>query len=129
MTVGIVTKASPRTVDETVHRLVHILDAKNVTIFSIVDHSGAAQRAGLAMPNTKLVIFGNPAAGTAVMVAAPLAALDLPLKLLVYEDTEGAVWVSYNSPEYLAHRYALDEHLEAPLAAIDAISDAVIAEE
>jgi uncharacterized protein (DUF302 family) len=129
MTDGIVTKASPRSVDETVRRLIRILDAKELTVFSIVDHSGEAKQVGLEMPNTKLVIFGNPAGGTPIMLAAPLAALDLPLKLLVWEDADGAVWISYNTAEYLAHRYQLDPHLEAPLAAIEAISETLVAEE
>jgi uncharacterized protein (DUF302 family) len=88
---GIVTKASPRGVDETIARLTRVLD-----------HSGEATRVGLQMPNTELVVFGSPAAGTPVMLAAPLAALDLPLKLLVWEDRDGAVWVSYTAPSYLA---------------------------
>jgi uncharacterized protein (DUF302 family) len=126
---GVVTKASPRRVDETVRRLIDLIAAKELTLFSIVDHSGEAQRVGLQMPDTKLVIFGSPKAGTPIMVATPLAALDLPLKLLVWEDAHGAAWVSYNAPEYLAHRHDLDEHAQAVLAALDLISDAVVAEE
>jgi uncharacterized protein (DUF302 family) len=123
---GVITKASPRDVDETVKRLVQLLDDKELTVFSIVDHSGAAQRAGLEMPNTKLVIFGSPVAGTPVMVAAPLAALDLPLKLLVWEDAEGKTWVSYTAPSYLAARHHLADALRARLEGIEAISDAVV---
>jgi uncharacterized protein (DUF302 family) len=123
---AVVTKASPRGVDETVRRLVHLLDAKDVTVFAIVDHSGEAAAVGLDMPNTKLVIFGNPAAGTPVMLAAPLAALDLPLKLLVWEDAAGDTFVSYNAPEFLAQRHHLDAALAAPLSAVEAIADAVI---
>jgi uncharacterized protein (DUF302 family) len=126
---GVVTKASPRTVDETVRRLVNIVDAKELTLFSIVDHSGEAQRVGLQMPNTKLVIFGSPRGGTPIMIATPLAALDLPLKLLVWEDAHGAVWVSYNAPDYLAQRHHLGDHSQAVLAALGPISDAVVAEE
>ena len=123
---GIVTKASGHSVDETVHRLVRALDAKGITIFSIVDHSGEAAQAGLAMPNTKLVIFGNPAAGTPVMLAAPLAALDLPLKLLVWEDADGATWVSYNTREYVTRRFGLDDVVTAPLGVVDKLSDEVV---
>jgi uncharacterized protein (DUF302 family) len=123
---GVVTKACPRSVAETVERLQRLIDEKGLVLFAVIDHSGEATRAGLEMPDTKLVIFGSPVAGTPVMVAAPLAALDLPLKLLVWEDSDGAVWVSYNSPAYLAERHHLGEDLRARLEPIDAISDAVI---
>ena len=123
---GVVTKSSPHGVDETVRRLVHIIDAKELTLFSIVDHSGEALNAGLEMPNTKLVIFGSPVAGTPIMVATPLAALDLPLKLLIWEDADGATWVSYNASEYLSDRHHLDSKFDAVLAALDPISDAVV---
>jgi uncharacterized protein (DUF302 family) len=123
---GVVTKACARSVAETVERLQRLIDEKGLVLFAVIDHSGEATRAGLEMPDTKLVIFGSPVAGTPVMVAAPLAALDLPLKLLVWEDSDGAVWVSYNSPAYLAERHHLGEDLRARLEPIDAISDAVI---
>jgi uncharacterized protein (DUF302 family) len=124
---GVVTKACPRPVAATVERLERLIEEKGLVLFAVIDHSGEAIRAGLEMPETKLVLFGSPVAGTPVMLAAPLAALDLPLKLLVWEDTEGAVWVSYNSPAYLAERHHLDADLRARLESIDAISDAVIA--
>jgi uncharacterized protein (DUF302 family) len=124
---GVVTKASPLPVDDTVRRLVGLLDAHHVTVVSIVDHSGEAAGAGFTMPNTKLVIFGNPAAGTPVMLARPHAALDLPLKILVWEDTDGAAWVSYNAPSYLEHRYDLAADVAAPLAAVETIADALVA--
>jgi uncharacterized protein (DUF302 family) len=126
-TEGVVTKASPRSVAETVERLRRLVGEKGLVLFAVIDHSGAAIGAGLEMPDTKLVIFGSPVAGTPVMVAAPLAALDLPLKLLVWEDGDGAVWVSYNSPAYLAERHHLGEDLRARLEPINAISDAVTA--
>jgi uncharacterized protein (DUF302 family) len=124
-TEGVVTKASPRSVAETVERLRRLVDEKGLVLFAVIDHSGAAISAGLEMPDTKLVIFGSPVAGTPVMVAAPLAALDLPLKLLVWEDGDGAVWVSYNSPAYLAERHHLGGDLRARLEPINAISDAI----
>jgi uncharacterized protein (DUF302 family) len=124
-TEGVVTKASSRSVAETVERLRRLIDEKGLVLFAVIDHSGAAIGAGLEMPDTKLVIFGSPVAGTPVMVAAPLAALDLPLKLLVWQDGDGAVWVSYNSPAYLAQRHHLGEDLRARLEPINAISDAV----
>jgi len=124
---GVVTKACPRPVADAVNRLRQIIDEKGLVLFAVIDHSGEAKRAGLENPDTKLVIFGSPRAGTPVMLAAPLAALDLPLKLLVWEDGEGAVWVSYDSPAYLAERHHLSEDLRARLEPIEAISDAVIA--
>jgi uncharacterized protein (DUF302 family) len=123
----VVTKACPRSVAEAVDRLRQLIDAHGLVLFAVIDHSGEAIRAGLQMTDTKLVIFGSPKAGTPVMVAAPLAALDLPLKLLIWEDGDSAVWVSYNSPAYLAERHHLGDELRARLEPIDAISDAVVA--
>jgi uncharacterized protein (DUF302 family) len=122
---GVVTKACSGSVAEVVDRLRRLIDEKGLVLFAVIDHSGEAMRAGLAMPDTKLVIFGSPKAGTPVMLAAPLAALDLPLRLLVWEDGGEAVWVSYNSPAYLAQRHHLGDDLRARLEAVDAISDAV----
>jgi uncharacterized protein (DUF302 family) len=99
---GIVQIPAHHSVYETVQKLRDILQAKGVTLFAVVDHSGEAAKAGLQMPNTKLVIFGSPKAGTPVMLAAPSIAIDLPMKILVAEDAAGKVWVSYNSPQYLA---------------------------
>ncbi len=99
---GLVSIEAAHTVDETVEKLKGILQAKGVTLFAVVDHSGEAAKAGMQMPNTKLLIFGSPKAGTPVMLAAPSIAIDLPLKILVAEDAAGNVWVSYNSAEYLA---------------------------
>ncbi len=123
---GIVTKPSPLPVDETVNRLTRLIEGKGLTLFDVIDHSGEAEKAGLNMPDTKLVIFGSPVAGTPVMLAAPLAALDLPLKVLVWADTGGTVSVSYTSPGYLADRYHLSDELRSRLDAIDSISDAAV---
>src|SRR5690242_4357350 len=98
---GIIEKPSNHSVEETVAKLKGILQAKAVTLFALIDHSGEAEKAGMKMPPTKLVIFGNPKAGTPLMLAAPSSAIDLPLKILVREDGQGKVWVSYNSPAYL----------------------------
>jgi uncharacterized protein (DUF302 family) len=125
---GVVTKRSPHSVHETVERLTRLVDERGLTLFAVVDHSGEAAKVGLEMADTKLVIFGSPVAGTPVMVASPLAALDLPLKLLIWADAGGAVSVSYNTPEYLAARHHLDEELRSRLEAIGPISDAVVSE-
>jgi uncharacterized protein (DUF302 family) len=108
---GIVSQRSQHTVDETVERLRKILEARGVMLFALVDHSGEAKKAGLQMSPTKLLIFGNPAAGTPVMLAAPSIAIDLPLKILVWEDAQGAAWLSWNSPEYLQRRHGVPEEL------------------
>jgi uncharacterized protein (DUF302 family) len=124
---GIITKASPHSVGDTLARLQRLLKAKNLTLFAVVDHSGEAERVGQHLPDTKLVIFGSPAAGTPVMVASPLSALDLPLKILIQEDDQGAASVSYNAPAYLAARYHLTDELTARVAAVGDIADAVTA--
>lgn len=124
---GIVTFPSPYTVFETLDRLEHILLQKNVKIFARVDHSGEAQRVGLSMPPTQLLIFGNPQGGTPVMMAAPLSAIDLPLKALAWQDTDGKVWLSCNDPQYLKARYSLTDNLVAPLLAATALIQQAIA--
>lgn len=108
---GIVSRRSEFSVVETVERLKHRLAERNVTLFALVDHSGEAAKANLKMPPTKLLIFGSPAAGTPVMLAAPSMALDLPLKILVWEDAEGKTWLSWNSPAYLRDRHGVPESL------------------
>jgi uncharacterized protein (DUF302 family) len=121
---GIVKIPSHRSVDETVDKLKTVLQSKGVTLFALVDHSGEAERAGMKMPPTKLLIFGNPKAGTPVMLAAPSAAIDLPLKILVAEDGQGKVWISYNSPEYLRERHGLPETLLTNIAVVQALAAA-----
>ena len=123
---GVTTKASSHTFAETMNRLTTLILGKGLTLFAVIDHRGAAEHVGLAMPDTKVVIFGSPVGGTPVMVAAPLAALDLPLKMLVWADAEGAVWVSYNTAQYLATRHHLTDDLRARLEAIESISDAIV---
>src|ERR1700731_3106793 len=98
---GIVTIPSHKSVDQTVQTLEQILQAKEVKLFALVDHSGEAEKAGLHMPPTKLLIFGNPKSGTPLMLASPGVAIDLPLKILVAQGSDGKVCISYNSPEYL----------------------------
>src|SRR6266851_5329988 len=101
---GLLQVASARSVDETVDRLKAILAERGLQMFALVDHSGEASKVGMKMRPTKLLIFGSPKGGTPVMLAAPSSAIDLPLKILIWEDSQGKVWVSYNSPEYLAKR-------------------------
>jgi uncharacterized protein (DUF302 family) len=121
---GIETISSSHSVDETVRRLEELLRAKNITLFAIIDHSGEAEKAGLHMPPTKLVIFGNPKVGTPVMIAAPHAAIDLPLKILIAEDANGAVSVSWNAPAYLGARHGIPDSLLQNIAAAEALARA-----
>ena len=119
---GIVTIPSHHPVDETVARLQQILAAKEVTLFALVDHSGEAEKAGMKMPPTKLLIFGSPKAGTPVMLAVPSIAIDLPLKILLWEDGQGKVWVSYNAPEYLERRHSVPKELVPILSVVAALA-------
>jgi uncharacterized protein (DUF302 family) len=122
----VVIKPSPRSVEETVSRIRTVLEAKGVTLFAVIDHSGEARAAGLELRDTKVVIFGSPIAGTPVMAAVPLAALDLPLKVLVWDDG-GETKLAYTAPAELAERYGLSDQLAARLAAIHAVTDAAVA--
>src|ERR1700734_3332001 len=101
---GIINKSTKHTVDEAVAKQQSILQAKGVTIFALIDHSGEAAKVGMEMHPTKLVIFGNPKGGTPLMLAAPSIAIDLPLKLLIWEDAAGKVTITWNSPAYLRER-------------------------
>ncbi|MGA2753575.1 MAG: DUF302 domain-containing protein [Terracidiphilus sp.] len=119
---GIVEIASHHSVDATVERIRAILEAKGVTLFALVDHSGEAEKVGMKMRPTKLLIFGNPKAGTPVMLAAPSIAIDLPLKILVWDDEAGIVWISYNSADYLRGRHNFPAELMKNLAAAEGIA-------
>ena len=121
----VVTKPSPWSVDETVSRLVATVAEKGLKLFGVIDHSGEAAAAGLELRDTKLVIFGSPTAGTPVMAAAPLAALDLPLKALVWADGDRTS-VSYTKPATLAARYGLGDDLAARLSGIEAVTSAAL---
>jgi uncharacterized protein (DUF302 family) len=123
---GIVTKISPRSVADTVTRFAGILSAKGVRVFDMIDQAAAAREVGQELRDTTLVIFGSPAAGTPVMVAAPLAALDLPLKVLIWDDA-GQTKVTYYAPDELAARYQLGADLAGNLAAINPLTDALVA--
>jgi uncharacterized protein (DUF302 family) len=121
---GLVNVPSDTSVDRTVERVVRILQTKGVQLFALIDHSGEAQKAGLKMRPTKLLIFGNPKAGTPLMLAVPSIAIDLPLKILVSEDGEGQVWITYNSAEYLQTRHQLPAELAPPLRAAETVAAA-----
>jgi uncharacterized protein (DUF302 family) len=119
---GIVNTPSNHSVDQTVDRLKSILESKGITLFALVDHSGEAAKVEMKMRPTKLLIFGSPKAGTPLMLAAPSIAIDLPLKILVWEDSQGKVWLSYNSPEYLKERHGLPENLLPNIAVVEALA-------
>jgi uncharacterized protein (DUF302 family) len=119
---GIVDVPSNHSVDETVARVKNILQAKGITLFALIDHSGEAEKVGMKMRPTKLLIFGSPKAGTPLMLAAPSIAIDLPLKILVWEDAEGKVWLSYNSPEYLQERHNLPADLVQNIAVVGTLA-------
>jgi len=113
---GLIHLSSSRSVDETVQRLQQLLAEKRVTLFATVDHSGEAAKVGLNMRPMKLVIFGNPQAGTLLMQASPTVGIDLPLKALIWEDSEGKVWLTYNDPGYVQQRHRFPEELIGRLA-------------
>ena len=119
---GFVSKPSNHSVDQTVDRLKSILQSKGVALFALVDHSGEAAKVGMKMPPTKLLIFGSPKAGTPLMLAAPSIAIDLPLKILVSEDAQGKVWLSYNSAEYLKDRHGLPQDLLQVIAVVETLA-------
>lgn len=119
---GIVNIPSNHSVDQTVAKVQAILQAKGVALFALVDHSGEAAKVGMSMRPTKLLIFGNPKAGTPLMLAAPSIAIDLPLKILVWEDAQGQVWLSYNSPQYLQQRHGLPPELLANISVVELLA-------
>jgi uncharacterized protein (DUF302 family) len=121
---GIIDVRSTHSVDVTVARLEELIRAKGLTLFAVVDHEGEAAKVGLEMRPTKLLIFGHPKAGTPVMLAAPSAAIDLPLKILVWQDAGGVVWVSYNSPAYLQERHGISPQLLPSLGSVEALAAA-----
>jgi uncharacterized protein (DUF302 family) len=124
---GITDIQSSHSVDVTVQRVEQILSSKGVTRFAMIDHGGEAAKVGMNMPPTKLLIFGNPKGGTPLMLAAPRSAIDLPLKLLVWQDGDGKVWISYNQPGYLQERHGFPADLLPNIAVIEAIASAAAA--
>jgi uncharacterized protein (DUF302 family) len=119
---GIISIPSNHSVDRAVENLKSILQAKGVALFALIDHSGEAKKVGMKMPPTKLLIFGSPKGGTPLMLAAPSVAIDLPLKILVWEDGQGKVWLSYNSPEYLKERHGLASDLLQNIAVVETLA-------
>ena len=118
---GIVTRPSPFSVQETLERLREIIRGRNLTLIANIDHSGGAKQVGLTMQEAHVLIFGNPKGGTPLMIASPLLALDLPLKVLVWQSADHQVWVSTNSVMYLRDRYAIPQELVGNIAVVDAI--------
>ena len=119
---GLINAPSSHSVDQTVEKLKGILQAKGVALFALVDHSGEAEKVGIKMRPTKLLIFGSPKAGTPLMLAAPSIAIDLPLKILVWEDNQGKVWVSYNSTAYLQERHGVPQELLQNIAVVETLA-------
>ena len=119
---GLINIPSNHSVDETVEKLKAILQSKGITLFALIDHSGEATKAGMKMRPTKLLIFGSPKAGTPVMLAAPSSAIDLPLKILIWEDAEGKAWVTYNSPAYLQERHNIPIELLRNVSVIEVLA-------
>ena len=119
---GLINKPSHHSVDQTVEKLKNILQAKGVTLFALIDHSGEAEKVGMKMRPTKLLIFGNPKAGTPLMLAAPSIAIDLPLKILIWEDAAGKVWLTYNNPEFLRERHGLAPDLMQSVSVVEALA-------
>jgi uncharacterized protein (DUF302 family) len=123
---GLIHLRSPYSVPETLKRLESVLQAKNLTVFARVDHSGEAEKAGLKMRPAQLIIFGSAKAGTPLMLASPTLAIDLPLKALAWEDADGQVWLSYNSPEYLKQRHKVPDELVKNIAGVAALLEKAV---
>src|SRR5437899_2747700 len=123
---GIVTRPSPFSVEETLKRLQEAIHSRKLTLFAHIDHSGEAKRVGLTMQEAHVLIFGSPKAGTPLMIASPLLALDLPLKVLVWQGKDDQVWVSTNSVTYLRDRYAVPQELIGNIAGVDALIEAAL---
>ena len=122
-TSGLIRRRSQHSVDETVSALKAMLDAKGITLFSLIDHSGEAAKVGMTMPPTKLLIFGDPKAGTPLMLASPSSAIDLPLKLLVREDQDGSVEIVYNSAAYFGARHGIPEELLKNIGGVETLAN------
>jgi uncharacterized protein (DUF302 family) len=124
---GVISKPAKDSVEDSTQLFAALLKSKGITLFALIDHSGEAQKAGLQMPPTKLFIFGNPKAGTPVMLAAPTIAIDLPLKVLIWEDAAGQAWVSFNDPRYLQERHQVPEALMKNISVVEGLVAALLA--
>jgi uncharacterized protein (DUF302 family) len=122
---GLIDIPSKHSVIEMTEKIKSILEGKGIRLFAVVDHSGEAAKAGMTMPPTKLFIFGNPNAGTPIMLASPSSAIDLPLKILIWEDSQGKSWVTYNSPHYLQKRHNIPLNVMQNIAVIGTLAKAV----
>jgi uncharacterized protein (DUF302 family) len=123
---GVITRPASKSVAQTIEELRHLMADRGFMVFNVIDHSGVAERAGVHMPESKLVMFGKPSVGAGVMLAAPLAALDIPLKVLVWEDRDGAVSVGYNAPEFMAERHHLQGAKSAPFEAVESVVEGLL---
>jgi uncharacterized protein (DUF302 family) len=123
---GLIHVPGSRSVPETLQKLQTAIEARGLKVFAVIDHSGEAEKAGLKMRPTQLLIFGSPKGGTPVMVAAPTLAIDLPLKTLVWEDADGKVWISYNSPDYLQQRHNIPAELVKNIAGVGALVEKAV---
>lgn len=123
---GMITKQSSFSVEETVKRLQEAIHSHNLTIFAHINHSEEARKIGLTMQEAQVFIFGNPKGGTPLMIVSPLLALDLPLKVLIWQSSDGRVWASYNSTAYLATRYSIPQELNGNIAGIDGVVDSAL---
>jgi uncharacterized protein (DUF302 family) len=123
---GLIHLSSPYAVPETLQRVQSAVQSHGLTIFCLVDHSGEAAKVGLQMPATELLIFGNPKGGTPLMLASPTVAIDFPLKALIWEDADGKVWLTFNSPDYLKQRHNLPENLMKNISGVGALLQAAI---
>ena len=123
---GLIHLSSTHSVPETLQRVESILRAKNLTIFARIDHSGEAEKVGLVMRPTQLIIFGSPNAGTPMMIESPTLAIDLPLKALVWQDAEEKVWVTYNDPNYLKYRHNISDELLKNISGVGALLETAV---
>jgi uncharacterized protein (DUF302 family) len=125
--IGIASVRSPYSVDNTLSRFKTFVESKGLTLFAHIDHAAGARKVGLQMQEAHVLIFGHPKAGTPLMVARPLVALDLPLKVLIWEDTDDAVWVSYNTTDFLIQRHQIPANLAMNIAVLDSLISAALA--
>ena len=119
---GIISKLSNHSIEQTVERLKNILQSKGIILFALINHSEEAEKVGMNMRPTLLLIFGSPTAGTPLMLADPCIAIDLPLKILIWEDSLGKVWISYNSPDYIMKRYDLPQKLLQNISVVETLA-------